>query len=79
MRSRPVLLKLFAHPLGDQAHGQPRSIRGHNRAGLTELRHAREEFSLDFQIFRDCLDDPVRLRAPRQIIFEVSDRHFLRE
>src|SRR5229473_1239174 len=49
------------------------------RAGLSKLRHACQQVSFDFQIFRDHFDDPVRFRATREIIFKVSNRDFFRK
>ena len=72
MRARPVLLPFLGHPFRDAAHGQAGSIRGDNRAGLANLRDARKQRALDFEIFGDDFDDPVRLGAKFQIILEIA-------
>ena len=72
MRARPVLLPFLGHPFRDAAHGQAGGIRGDDRAGLANLRDAREERALDFEIFGDDFDDPVRLGAKFQVIFEIA-------
>ena len=72
MRARPVLLPFLGHPFGDAAHGQAGSIRGDDRAGLANLRDAREQRALDFEIFGDDFDDPVRLGAKFQVILEIA-------
>ena len=60
-------------------HGQSGSIRRDNRAGLAKLRHARQQVSLDLQIFRDDFDDPVGFRTARQIIIKISDSDAIRK
>ena len=72
MRARPVLLPFLGHSFRDAAHGQAGGIRGDDRAGLANLRDAREQRALDFQIFGDDFDDPVRLGAKFQVIFEIA-------
>ncbi len=79
MRSRPMLLKLFTHALGDQVHRQPGSVGRHDGAGLSKLRHSRQQFPLDLQILRDHFNNPVGLGAPRQVVLKISNRDSLRE
>ena len=79
MRSSPMLLKLFAHPFRDQMHRQTGGVGGNDSAGLAKLRDARQQIFLDVQIFGDDFDDPIRFRATRQIIVEISDGDAIRE
>ncbi len=79
VRPGPVLLKLLAHSLGDQMHGQSGRVGGHNRAGFAVRRDARQQFTFDFQIFRDDFDDPIGFRATRQVILKISDGNLFRE
>ena len=72
MRARPMLLPFLGHPFRDAAHGQAGGIRGDDRAGLANLRDAREQRALDFEIFGDDFDDPVGLGAKFQIVFKIA-------
>ena len=58
--------------LGNAADGQAGGVRGDDRAGLANLRDAREQRALDLEIFRDDFDDPVRFGAELQIVFEIA-------
>ena len=79
MRAGPVLLELIGQPFGNQVDGKARSIGGDDGAGSAELRNLGKQVALDVQIFRDYFDDPIGLRAMRQIVFEISNRDFLRK
>ena len=79
MRPRPVLLKFFAHPLGDQVHRQAGRVRGYDGSGFAKLGHAGQQLSFYFQILSNYLDDPVRFRTARQVILEVSNRDLCRK
>ncbi len=72
VRAGPVLLPFFGHALGDTADRQTGGVRGDDGAGFSELRNARKQCALDFEIFRDDLDDPVRFGAELQIVFEIA-------
>ena len=72
MRPRPVLLPFFGHAFRDAAHGQAGGIGGDDRAGLADLRDAREQRALDLEIFGDDFDNPVRVGAKFQVVFEVA-------
>ena len=72
MRARPMLLPFLGHSFRDAAHGQAGGIRGDNRAGLANFRDAGEQRALDFEIFGDDFDDPVRLGAKIQVIFKIA-------
>ena len=73
MRSRPMLLKILGAPFGNGMNGQTGSVSGHQSAGLAVLFDASEQVALDFKIFRDHFENPIGIRAPAQIIFEISD------
>ena len=79
MRPRPMLLKLFAHALGNQVHGQAGRVGGYDGSWLAKLGYAGQQFPLDFQIFGDDFDDPIGLRTTRQIILEVSASNLFRK
>ena len=65
MRPAPMLLKLLAHPLGNQMHRQPGSIGGNNRPRFAKRRHTLQQLPLDLQILRHHFNNPVGLRHPR--------------
>jgi hypothetical protein len=68
----PVLLPLVGQALGNAAHGQAGGIRGDQRAGFADLGDAREQRSLDLQVFCDGFDDPVGLGAELQVVFKIA-------
>ena len=74
-----MLLKLIAHAFRDQMHRQSRSVRRCNRAWFAKLRHAGQQFALDFQVFRHDLDNPIRLGAACQVVFEIPDDNLVRQ
>jgi len=66
-----VLLELFGHALGDEMDRKATGVGGDDGAGLAELGDAREELTLDFEIFGDDFDDPVGFRDAGEVIFEL--------
>ena len=74
MRAREMLLEILGPPFGDQLNRQAGGVGGDDRAGLAHGFHALEELAFDFEILGDRLDDPVRLAAPRHVVFEISRR-----
>ncbi len=79
MGACPALLKFLAHAFGDQMHRQSGRIGRHNRAWLAVLRHTRKQLAFDLQVFGDDFDDPVGLRAAREVVFKIANGHALRE
>src|SRR5580698_4499237 len=78
MCARPVLLEFLRQAFSDQVNRQSGSVRRDNRAGFPKLRDPRQQIPLNLQIFRNNLDNPIRLSAPRQIILEIPDSDPLR-
>ena len=79
VRAGPVLLEFFGQALGDEMDRKAARVGGDDGAGLAELRDARKEFALDFEIFGDDFDDPIGFGDAREVIFEIADVDFFGE
>src|SRR5262249_30171436 len=74
-----MLLELFGHAFGDEMNGKAAGVGANDGTGFAELRNAREEIALDFEIFGDDFDDPVGFSDAWEIIFKIADRDFFGE
>ena len=75
MRARPVLLKIFRAPFGDQMNRQTGRVRGHDCSRLAHTFDPLEQFAFDIKILGDRFDNPIDLSAPGEIVFQISGRH----
>src|SRR5882672_728997 len=56
--------------------GKATGVGGDDGPGFAELRDAREEFALDFEIFGDDFDDPIGFGDAREVVFKIADGDF---
>ena len=79
MRDREFAPESLGHAIDEQRDGDRRRIRRYDGAAFPHAIDLLVDLALDIQSFNDRLGDPVGIREPLQVVFDIANRNAIDE